>query len=94
MRPRFTSLGVAEDRLTVLSDIDVLICVSSPSSNEELARLRKRVLAEAMDAYGLPWDYPIELHVYAKGECEKILKKARKARRWNSLQNFPRAKNP
>ncbi|MBS7655496.1 nucleotidyltransferase domain-containing protein [Candidatus Bathyarchaeota archaeon] len=71
--------GAAEGRLTVLSDIDVLICVSSSSSREELAQLRKQVLAMAMDKYGLPWDYPVELHVYVKEECKEILKKAKRA---------------
>lgn len=72
--------GAAEDRLTALSDVDVLICVRSPGSREELARLRKRVLARAMDEHGLPWDYPVELHVRFKEECGEILKKARKVR--------------
>lgn len=71
--------GAAEDRLTVLSDVDVLICVDSSSSREGLAQLRRQVLAKAIDEYGLPWDYPVELHVYLREECEQMLKKARKA---------------
>ncbi|MBS7645857.1 MAG: nucleotidyltransferase domain-containing protein [Candidatus Bathyarchaeia archaeon] len=70
--------GAAEGRLTALSDIDVLICVGSSRSRGELARLRRRILARAMDEYGLPWDYPVELHVYAREDCEGILKRARK----------------
>ncbi|MGC8848904.1 MAG: hypothetical protein ACP5QI_00320 [Candidatus Bathyarchaeia archaeon] len=58
----------------------MLICVGPSCSREELAQLRRRVLARAMDEYGLPWDYPVELHVHAKGEREEILKRTGKIR--------------
>ncbi len=56
--------GVAEGRVTVLSDIDVLVVVPR-------GKLRKGLYAEimmrAMDAYGLPLDAPVELHIVEEG---------------------------
>lgn len=69
--------GAAEDRLTVRSDVDVLVCVNAVSGGE-LGELRRRILIEAMDRHGLPWDYPIELHIIPKGECGVALKRFRK----------------
>ena len=65
--------GAAERRLTVLSDIDVLVCVDE-SCGVDLWELRRRILTRAMDEHGLPWDYPIELHILVRRECEKLLK--------------------
>ncbi len=70
--------GAAEGRLTILSDIDVLICINEPISEKEIAELRKRILIKAMDEYGLPWDYPVELHIHTKCECERLLKRLKK----------------
>lgn len=64
--------GAAEGRLTILSDVDVLICVRG--WGEDLRMIRKKVLAKAMDNYNLPWDYPIELHIYPVEECLETLK--------------------
>ena len=65
--------GAAERRLTVLSDIDVLVCVDE-SCGVGPWELRRRILTRAMDEHGLPWDYPIELHILVRRECEKLLK--------------------
>ena len=52
--------GVAEGRVTVLSDIDALVAVpgGTPSS-EELKRLPVDILLRAVDLYGRP----VEVHV-------------------------------
>ncbi len=56
--------GVAEGRVTVLSDIDILVVVPR-------GRLRRglytEIMARAMDAYGLPFDAPVELHIVEEG---------------------------
>jgi len=65
--------GAAERRLTVLSDVDVLVCVDE-SCGADPWELRRRILTRAMDEHGLPWDYPIELHIHTGRECEKLFK--------------------
>ncbi|BCU71560.1 nucleotidyltransferase domain-containing protein [Stygiolobus caldivivus] len=55
--------GVAEDRITVLSDIDILIVVKRKLEGKEKMELRKKVFFRAMDFYDLPFDAPVELHV-------------------------------
>ncbi|RLI28101.1 hypothetical protein DRO58_02910 [Candidatus Bathyarchaeota archaeon] len=35
-------------------------------------------LATAMDRYGLPLDYPIELYIHSPTECREILKQLKK----------------
>ena len=65
--------GAAESRLTILSDIDVLLCLEEELRVEDLWMLRKKVLGVAMDKYGLPIDYPIELHIQDKKTCSKTL---------------------
>ncbi len=69
--------GVGEERITVLSDIDILII----TPRENLANKRKlyiQVLTKAIDQYGLPWDAPIELHITSMEEAEEYLKHAKK----------------
>ncbi|MCY0883002.1 MAG: hypothetical protein OWQ50_04205 [Acidianus infernus] len=55
--------GVAEDRITVLSDIDILIVIKRKLSGKERKELSKKVLIRAMDFYSLPFDAPVELHI-------------------------------
>lgn len=55
--------GVAEDRITVLSDIDILIVVKRNIEGKEKRELKKNILIRAMDFYDLPFDAPVELHV-------------------------------
>jgi len=69
--------GAAEGRLTVLSDIDVLICVNEPEADPW--SLRRLILTTAMDKHGLPWDYPVELHIRSRKECSELLRRAKKA---------------
>ena len=66
--------GAAESRLTILSDIDVLLCLEEKLRVEDLWMLRRKVLKVAMDKYGLPIDYPIELHIQDKETCSKTLR--------------------
>lgn len=63
--------GAAEGRLTILSDIDILVCVKEET--EDLGKLRKQILTKAMDKYGLPWDYPVEIHISPAKECAETL---------------------
>ncbi|RLE57225.1 MAG: hypothetical protein DRJ40_02620 [Thermoprotei archaeon] len=65
--------GAAEDRLTVLSDIDILLCLEEKPKIEDVWILRRKVLEIAMDKYGLPIDYPIELHIQDKKTCNQTL---------------------
>ena len=61
-----------------MSDVDVLTCLKKPLSPEEIWGLRRKIINEAIDKHGLPWDYPIELHVHNMKECGEILKHCRK----------------
>ena len=65
--------GAAESRLTTLSDVDVLLCLKGRVEAEDLSTLRRKVLEVAMDRYGLPIDYPIELHIHDEKTCSEIL---------------------
>jgi len=52
--------GAAEKRLTVLSDIDILIVVPKKSMRKNL---RVDILEKAINTYQLPWDAPVEIHI-------------------------------
>ena len=69
--------GVAEERTTVLSEIDTLIVVKRISA-EEKKMLYVEILEKVIDEYGLPWDAPVELHIADEGEAEEYLKLYRK----------------
>ena len=56
--------GVAEGRVTVLSDIDILVVVPRGGLRRGLYT---RIMKRAMDAYGLPFDAPVELHIVEEG---------------------------
>lgn len=64
--------GAAEGRLTVLSDIDVLLVLPRRPGFEEAAELRARVLEEA-ERLGLPLYVPVELHIIGEGDLRKYL---------------------
>jgi len=72
--------GAAESRLTILSDIDVLLCLEEGLRPEDLWALRRKVLGVAMDKYGLPIDYPVELHIWDKKTCSKTLRRGKAVR--------------
>jgi len=54
--------GAAENRLMVLSDIDILIALPHEPSREEALRL-KTLIFEKAEEQGLPPYAPIELHI-------------------------------
>ena len=54
--------GAAEDRLTALSDIDVLVVLHRDVSREETGRISRLIYEKAVEL-GMPWDYPIDIHV-------------------------------
>ncbi len=67
--------GIAEGRATVLSDIDVVIVVPKPRlEGKERLRLAVDILERAIDAHGLPWDAPVEIHVAGSEEAHRYLK--------------------
>ena len=65
--------GAAENRLTVLSDIDVLVIIDKYLTDREKRRVKKSILDEA-SRRGLPWDYPVEIHVVSREESKKYFK--------------------
>jgi hypothetical protein len=65
--------GVAEDRTTVLSGIDILIIIPGDTVVNKV-KLYKDILIRAMDNYGLPWDAPVELHIVNEDEAKEYLK--------------------
>lgn len=54
--------GAAEDRLTAVSDLDILVVLPWEPSPRERLEAKKRILLRAFEE-GLPWDYPVDLHV-------------------------------
>ncbi len=64
--------GAAENRLTALSDIDfVLVTPNAPQSLRDRVRLAILVRDKAVTRYGLPMDYPVDLHIYRPEEFLK-----------------------
>lgn len=70
--------GVAEDRITVLSDIDILIVVKRKLNNKERKALREEILLRAMDAYELPFDAPVEIHLEDEDEAKRFFELSKK----------------
>lgn len=66
--------GAAEGRLTVESDIDILVVLPHKPSFAECVELRARILEEA-EKLGLPPYAPIELHMIGKEELEEYVKR-------------------
>ncbi len=65
--------GAAEDRLTITSDVDILIISPKvPRRGRDKIYLSLKIREIAVDRYGLPWDYPIDLHLYSPEEFEKV----------------------
>jgi predicted nucleotidyltransferase len=70
--------GVAEDRVTALSDIDILIITSKPISPSESLKLRREILIKAMDSYGLPFEAPVEIHLTDERGAQRYLSMSKK----------------
>ena len=67
--------GAAEDRLTISSDVDVLIISPKvPRDGRGKLRLALNIREVAVDRYGLPWNYPVDLHLYRPEEFERLKK--------------------
>ncbi len=61
--------GAAEDRLTAASEIDVLIITpKAPPSLRNRVWLAIDIRDRAYTAYGLPFDYPVDIHIMRPGE--------------------------
>uniref|UniRef100_A0A7C5TJK2 Polymerase nucleotidyl transferase domain-containing protein n=1 Tax=Ignisphaera aggregans TaxID=334771 RepID=A0A7C5TJK2_9CREN len=71
--------GIAEDRTTIYSDIDILIATPSRIlDNEAKKNLVVEVIERAIDRYNLPWDAPIEIHIADAKTLKEYLKTCRK----------------
>lgn len=72
--------GAAEGRLTVLSDIDVLVVTNRSLTDSERRKVKAKMLKVA-EGRGLPWYYPVDIHVVNENEFKeyggraKILKR-------------------
>ena len=65
--------GVAKERTTVLSNIDILIILRDKGLREKKS-LYRRIFERVIDIYGLPWDAPVELHIVDEREAEEYFK--------------------
>ncbi|MDT7901888.1 MAG: nucleotidyltransferase domain-containing protein [Acidianus sp.] len=70
--------GVAENRITVLSDIDILIVIKRKLSGKERKELSKKILIRAMDFYDLPFDAPVELHIEDEENAKRFFSISKK----------------
>jgi len=62
--------GAAEGRLTVASDVDVLVVLPRRPSVDEAVEVRTKIIEEA-EKLGLPPHAPVELHVIGKDELRR-----------------------
>ena len=69
--------GAAEDRLTAISDLDILIVLPWDPNPRERLEIKKRILLEAFEK-GLPWDYPIDLHITGPKGLQQYQKHTKK----------------
>jgi len=69
--------GAAENRLTALSDVDVLVVLPWDPSPSERLEAKKRIMLGAFDE-GLPLDYPIDLHVTGPEGLKQCLRYVRR----------------
>jgi len=69
--------GAAEGRLTALSDLDVLVLLPEDPSPRERLEVKVKVLLKAFEE-GLPWDYPIDLHVVGPKGFERYKRYTKK----------------
>ncbi|BCS92568.1 nucleotidyltransferase domain-containing protein [Metallosphaera javensis (ex Sakai et al. 2022)] len=70
--------GVAEDRITVSSDIDILIIFPYPLTDKDRIELKKRIFNTAVEKYNLPFGAPVELHVVDEERAREYLRFAKK----------------
>ena len=65
----FVAGGAVEDRLTISSDIDVVVVLPHRPSFEEAVDLRTRILEEA-EKLGLPLTAPVEIHLVGQEDLK------------------------
>ncbi|BDB99987.1 nucleotidyltransferase domain-containing protein [Saccharolobus caldissimus] len=70
--------GVAEDRITVLSDIDILVVIKRKLNDKEKKKLREIILLRAIDLYNLPFDAPVEIHLKDEDEAKRFFELSKK----------------
>jgi len=68
--------GAAENRLTVESDIDVLVVLPHEVNFEEAVELRARILEEA-ERLKMPLYAPVELHIISGEELKEYARKGK-----------------
>ena len=68
--------GAAENRLTIMSDIDILIVLPKKPSFNEAVELRTKIMERA-EELGLPLYAPIELHIVGREDLERYWKKGK-----------------
>ncbi len=68
--------GAAENRLTTMSDIDILVVLSEKPLFNEAVELRMKIMGKA-EELGLPLYAPIELHIVGKEDLRKYVKKGK-----------------
>ena len=61
--------GAAENRLTLLSDIDIAIVLEDPP--EDRAEMLAKIW-EILEAKGIPQYYPLDIHILSKKEFEYL----------------------
>jgi len=71
--------GAAESRLTVASDIDILVVLPHEPSFHEAVELREKIL-ESAESLGLPPYAPIELHITGPRGLERYRRRGRLVR--------------
>jgi predicted nucleotidyltransferase len=71
--------GVAENRVTIYSDIDILVSLPTRTLDDNLVKkLKVEILARAMDNYNLPWIAPVEIHIADAKTIERYMKTCKK----------------
>lgn len=66
--------GAAENRLTIMSDIDILVILPEKPSFNEAIELRAKIMEKA-EVLGLPLYAPIELNIVGKGDLRRYVEK-------------------
>lgn len=67
--------GAAENRLTAVSDIDlVVVSRNAPESPRDRVWMAIQIRDKAVTNHRLPWDYPVDIHIYRPEEFYKVRK--------------------
>ncbi|MEM4970842.1 MAG: nucleotidyltransferase domain-containing protein [Sulfolobales archaeon] len=71
--------GAAENRLTILSDIDVVIALPEEPDHDRIIDLEAKIFEKA-EELGLPLHAPVELHIVGPRSLQKFLEKSKVVR--------------